>query len=96
MFGGLAPWPRERVALAFEDQEFTHGRLDELASGYAAALAARGVKPGTRVALMGSNRPEWVAAVLGIWRAGRCPGRGRGPRERVFAVREWRAVVRSR
>ena len=70
MFGGLTSWPRERVALVFEDQEFTHGRLDELSSGYAAALAARGVKPGMRVALMGSNRPEWVAAVLGIWRAG--------------------------
>ncbi|HEY6792023.1 MAG TPA: AMP-binding protein [Trebonia sp.] len=63
-------WPRERVALAFADQEYTYGRLDELAGGYAAALAARGVKPGDRVALMGSNRPEWVAAVLGTWRAG--------------------------
>jgi acyl-CoA synthetase (AMP-forming)/AMP-acid ligase II len=66
----MTEWPRERVALVFEDQELTHGQLEELASGYAAALAARGVKPGTRVALMGSNRPEWVAAVLGIWRAG--------------------------
>jgi long-chain acyl-CoA synthetase len=60
----------QKTVLAFEDQRFTRGRLNELASGYAAALAARGVKPGMRVALMGSNRPEWVAAVLGIWRAG--------------------------
>jgi long-chain acyl-CoA synthetase len=66
----MTRWPRERVALVFEDEEYTHGRLDELADGYAAALAARGVKPGDRVALMGSNRPEWVAAVLGTWRAG--------------------------
>jgi long-chain acyl-CoA synthetase len=65
----MSEWPRDRVALAFEDQEWTHGRLDDLAGGYAAALAARGVKPGDRVALMGSNRPEWVAAVLAIWRA---------------------------
>jgi long-chain acyl-CoA synthetase len=70
MFGGFTQWPRERVALVFEDRQYTHGRLDELANGYAAALAARGVRPGMRVALMGSNRPEWVAAVLGIWRAG--------------------------
>jgi long-chain acyl-CoA synthetase len=66
----MTGWPRERVALAFEDQEYTRGWLDELAGGYAAALASRGVKPGDRVALMGSNRPEWVAAVLGTWRAG--------------------------
>jgi non-ribosomal peptide synthetase component F len=66
----MTGWPRERVALVFEDQEYTYGRLDDLAGGYAAALAARGVKPGDRVALMGSNRPEWVAAVLGTWRAG--------------------------
>jgi long-chain acyl-CoA synthetase len=66
----MSEWPRERVALAFEDQEWTHGRLNDLADGYAAALAARGVTPGDRVALMGSNRPEWVAAVLAIWRVG--------------------------
>jgi long-chain acyl-CoA synthetase len=63
-------WPRDRVALVFEDQEYSRERLDELAGRFAAALAARGVKPGDRVALMGSNRPEWVAAVLGTWRAG--------------------------
>jgi acyl-CoA synthetase (AMP-forming)/AMP-acid ligase II len=66
----MTGWPGDRVALVFEDEQYTYGRLDELAGGYAAALAARGVKPGDRVALMGSNRPEWVAAVLGTWRAG--------------------------
>jgi acyl-CoA synthetase (AMP-forming)/AMP-acid ligase II len=66
----LVSIPRERTALVFEDRQYTRGQLDEMAGGYAAALAARGVKPGMRVALMGSNRPEWVAAVLGIWRAG--------------------------
>jgi len=66
----MSRWPRERVALVFEDRECSYGQLDDLADGYAAALAARGVKPGDRVALMGSNRPEWVAAVLGTWRAG--------------------------
>lgn len=66
----MTGWPRERVALVFEDAEYTYGRLESLAGGYAVALAARGVKPGDRVALMGSNRPEWVAAVLGAWRLG--------------------------
>jgi acyl-CoA synthetase (AMP-forming)/AMP-acid ligase II len=66
----MTRWPGERVALVFNDEVYTHGRLDELAERYAATLAARGVKAGDRVALMGSNRPEWVAAVLGAWRAG--------------------------
>jgi long-chain acyl-CoA synthetase len=63
-------WPGERVALVFEDEVYTHGRLDELSARLAAALAARGVRAGDRVALMGSNRPEWVAAVLATWRIG--------------------------
>jgi len=66
----MTRWPAERVALVFGDEAYTHGRLEELAGAYAAALVARGVKPGDRVALMGSNRPEWVAAVLAAWRAG--------------------------
>jgi long-chain acyl-CoA synthetase len=66
----MTRWPRERVALVFEDEVYTHGRLDELAGRYAAALAARGVRAGMRVALMGSNRPAWVAAVLATWRVG--------------------------
>ena len=38
--------------------------------GLAAALARNGVKAGDRVALMSSNRPEWVVAVQAIWRLG--------------------------
>ena len=61
---------QERVALAFEDREYRYGELDALAGGLAAELAGRGVKPGDRVALMSSNRPEWVVAVKAIWRLG--------------------------
>jgi acyl-CoA synthetase (AMP-forming)/AMP-acid ligase II len=60
----------DRVALAFEDTEYTYAQLDALADGLAAELARRGVRPGGRVALMSANRPEWVAAVRGIWRLG--------------------------
>jgi len=59
-----------RVALAFEDKQYTYAQLDALAVGLAAMLAERGVKPGDRVALMSSNRPEWVVAVQAIWRLG--------------------------
>jgi acyl-CoA synthetase (AMP-forming)/AMP-acid ligase II len=60
----------DRVALAFEDTEYTGGQLDALAGGLAAELGRRGVGPGDRVALMSANRPEWVAAVRAIWRLG--------------------------
>jgi acyl-CoA synthetase (AMP-forming)/AMP-acid ligase II len=87
----MTRWPRERVALVFEDEVYTHGRLDELASRYAAALAARGVKAGMRVALMGSNRPEWVAAVIAAWRVGAAvalfsPSWKRGETEHAIAI----------
>jgi len=61
---------RERVALAFEAQEYTYAQLDALAAGLAKTLAERGVTQGDRVALMSSNRPEWVVAVQAIWRLG--------------------------
>nr|WP_237421800.1 AMP-binding protein [Gordonia sp. SID5947] len=43
-------------------------QLDELAGGLAAELSATGVGRGARVALMSSNRPEFVVAVRAIWR----------------------------
>ena len=60
----------ERVALVFEDTEYTYAQLDAQAGGLAAELARRGVRAGDRVALMSSNRPEWVTAVQAIWRLG--------------------------
>ena len=58
------------VALVFEEQEYRLAELDALAGGLAAALAGRGVRAGDRVALMSSNRPEFVVAVRAIWRLG--------------------------
>jgi long-chain acyl-CoA synthetase len=60
----------ERVALVFEHTEYTYAQLDALANGLAAELARRGTRAGDRVALMSSNRPEWVVAVQAIWRLG--------------------------
>ncbi|GAA3205068.1 class I adenylate-forming enzyme family protein [Actinocorallia longicatena] len=61
----------DRIALVFEEQEFSRERLDTLSDGLAARLAQReGVRPGDRVALMSSNRPEFVVAVQAIWRLG--------------------------
>jgi long-chain acyl-CoA synthetase len=60
----------DRTVLAFDQQEYSRARLDALAAGMAASLERRGVVPGDRVALMSSNRPEFVIAVLAIWQVG--------------------------
>jgi long-chain acyl-CoA synthetase len=60
----------ETIALAFEEHEYTRSRLDALSDGFATVLETRGVRAGQRVALMGSNRPEFVAALQAIWRLG--------------------------
>ncbi|MCI3274369.1 class I adenylate-forming enzyme family protein [Streptomyces cylindrosporus] len=60
----------ERAALVFEDREYGRTELTALADGLAGRLARRGVGAGDRVALMSSNRPEFVLAVLAVWRLG--------------------------
>jgi acyl-CoA synthetase (AMP-forming)/AMP-acid ligase II len=57
----------EPIALAFEEREYTLSQLEALASGVATTLEHRGVRPGDRVALMSSNRPEFVIALRAIW-----------------------------
>lgn len=58
------------TVLAFEDRELTRAELDSAADGLAEVLVRRGVVAGHRVALMSSNRPEFVIAVLAVWRLG--------------------------
>lgn len=68
MLSGL-PAPSTAV-LAFEDRRLPLPELDARADALAAALAGDGVRAGDRVALMASNRPEFVIAVCAIWRLG--------------------------
>ncbi|OBI40666.1 AMP-dependent synthetase [Mycobacterium kyorinense] len=63
----------EPTALAFEDRQYTLPQLDALADGLAATLRKHGVTAGDRVALMSSNRPEFVVAVYAIWRLAATP-----------------------
>ena len=58
------------MALAFEERQFSLADLDALANGMAWSLSRRGVTRGSRVALMSSNRPEFVVALRAIWRLG--------------------------
>jgi long-chain acyl-CoA synthetase len=56
------------TALVFEERHYTLPQLEALADGLATSLRNRGVQPGGRVALMASNRPEFIVALHAIWR----------------------------
>ncbi|HYB80065.1 MAG TPA: AMP-binding protein, partial [Mycobacterium sp.] len=60
----------EPAVLAFEERRFSLPELDALVGGWATALTRNGVAAGQRVAVMASNRPEFVAVLLAIWRLG--------------------------
>ncbi|MFN2537332.1 MAG: class I adenylate-forming enzyme family protein [Mycobacteriales bacterium] len=60
----------ERLALRAADQDWSFAELDSRSDAFARHLIARGVRPRDRVALMSSNRPEFVVAVQGISRLG--------------------------
>jgi long-chain acyl-CoA synthetase len=58
----------EPTVLVFEGRSYSLPHLDALADGLATSLRSRGVRAGERVALMASNRPEFVVALRAIWR----------------------------
>lgn len=59
-----------RVALRYGNQSWTYADLDGLVNRLAAGLAARGIRPGDRVALLLPNGPETVFADLACLRLG--------------------------
>ena len=60
----------DRVALISAREEMTYRQYDERANQYARWAIASGIRKGDVVALMMPNRPEYLAAWLGIARAG--------------------------
>ena len=59
-----------RTALTFEGESFSFHALSELAGVWAGRLRSAGVAQGDRVALLLSNRPEYVALVFSLLRLG--------------------------
>lgn len=60
----------DRVRLAYGDREYSAADLDGFTAGMAEALERHGVRHGDRIALMSSNRPEFVFAMRGAWALG--------------------------
>jgi fatty-acyl-CoA synthase len=59
-----------REALVFRGRRWTFAQLAGDADRVARGLVGLGVEPGERVALWLLNRPEWIAAMFGVMRAG--------------------------
>jgi long-chain acyl-CoA synthetase len=60
----------DRDAVWAGDQHWSFRDLDDTSTSFGRRLVAHGVRPGDRVALMTSNRPEFIVAVNGISKIG--------------------------
>lgn len=60
------------IVLRSGDQCLTRTQLRDRAEGIAGGLARNGVRYGDRVALYAGNSLDWIAAYLGVLRAGAC------------------------
>jgi long-chain acyl-CoA synthetase len=60
----------DQVAVRMDDRSWTFADVDGLANAVAHHLAGRGIAPGDRVAVMTTNRVEFVAAVQGVSKLG--------------------------
>ncbi|MER5933156.1 AMP-binding protein [Streptomyces sp. NPDC002054] len=69
-FRAAAARAPERTALAYFDGRLSYAETDALSDSVAGHLAAHGVRPGDRVAVMLQNTPHLVLAVLAAWKAG--------------------------
>ncbi len=69
-FGERAAGAPDAIAVVAGGSALSYGELEGRAAALAARLAAAGVAPGTRVALLLDRSPDLVVAVLGVLRAG--------------------------
>lgn len=70
LMGDLAKKYGDKPALISSDASLSYKELDQRANQYARWAQAQGVKKGDCVALLMPNKPEYVAAWLGVIRAG--------------------------
>src|SRR5689334_15261020 len=58
------------LAVVFRDERLDYAALKDRADGFARALLAAGVRRGDRVALVVTNRTEWLVAAFGAAKIG--------------------------
>ena len=65
----------DRPVMLFKGHPVTYAELERQSDALAAALVARNVVPGDRVALCLPNCPQFIIAEMGAWKAGAivCP-----------------------
>jgi fatty-acyl-CoA synthase len=66
-------WARRlpgRLALRFDQRDYTWRELDQAVDELAAGLYREGVRPGAVVGILMSNRPEFVETMLAVFRLG--------------------------
>jgi amino acid adenylation domain-containing protein len=80
----------DALAVASGEDTLTYGQLDELADRYAAALRARGLRPGERILIWGGKSTAAVALMQGALRAGAVyvPVTSANPTARVATIAE--------
>ena len=61
--------PPEALALAHGDEQLGWGELTRRSNNLAAALMARGAKPGDKVAFYLRNRVEYLVALMAVFKA---------------------------
>jgi long-chain acyl-CoA synthetase len=69
----LADLARDRggePAVLFKGASMSYAELQSQSDAFAAALAALGVRPGDRIALLLPNCPQFLVAEFGVWKAG--------------------------
>ncbi|HWO37919.1 MAG TPA: AMP-binding protein, partial [Candidatus Acidoferrum sp.] len=54
-----------RQRRGYRTESFTYGEIQDMASGFARKLQARGIVKGDRVMLWGENGAEWVSVFFG-------------------------------
>ncbi|MER6993997.1 non-ribosomal peptide synthetase [Saccharopolyspora hirsuta] len=62
----------DRIAAVHRGTEWSYQQLDERANGIARELLDRGLRPEDVVAVVSDRTLDWMAAVLGIFKAGGC------------------------
>ena len=60
----------DRTAILFKGTSMSYRELETASDAFGAALAALGVQPGERIALVLPNCPQFLIAEFGAWKAG--------------------------